>query len=82
MPVCSLLIRFKEKLNQLPGDSLAYKIVVIDNWNEWAEGHYVGPCIEFGFQFLQAIREVLTDCDMQIIYLKTTNAVPSQIAPH
>lgn len=58
-----LLIRFKEKLDQLPKESLAYKIVVIDNWNEWAEGHYVAPCLEHGFQFLQAIRDVLTDCD-------------------
>ena len=31
--------------------------------NEWSEGHYVAPCLENGFQYLQAIREVLTCCD-------------------
>lgn len=58
-----LLIRFKEKIMKLPKDCIGRKIIVIDNWNEWAEGHYVGPCLEHGFQYLQAIRDVLTECD-------------------
>ena len=55
-----LLIRFKQMIDQLPEDSIGRRIIIIDNWNEWSEGHYVGPCLEHGFQRLQAIRDVLT----------------------
>ena len=33
---------------------------MLDNWNEWDEGHYLMPSCEFGFGYLQAVREVLT----------------------
>ena len=58
-----LLVQFKEIIDQLPEDSIGRQIVVIDNWNEWSEGHYVGPCLENGFKYLQAIRDVLTHRD-------------------
>ena len=34
---------------------------MIDNWNEWDEGHAVLPSYRFGFKYLQAIREELTE---------------------
>ena len=58
---------YKEQLTQikaltdaLPEDSIGRKILIIDAWNEWSEGHYVAPCLENGFQYLQVIRDVLT----------------------
>ena len=33
---------------------------MIDNWNEWDEGHFVAPSHKFGYKYLQAIREVFT----------------------
>jgi hypothetical protein len=36
---------------------------MIDNWNEWDEGHYVAPSHGYGFGYLQAIREELTHRD-------------------
>ena len=44
----------------LPEDAWGRRIMMIDNWNEWDEGHFVAPSHKFGFKFLQAIREVLT----------------------
>ena len=35
--------------------------IMIDNWNEWDEGHYVAPNHQYGFTYLQAIREELTE---------------------
>ena len=55
-----LLIRFKEAIDTLPENSIGRKIVIIDNWNEWAEGHYVAPSLGTGFQYLEAIRDILT----------------------
>lgn len=36
---------------------------MIDNWNEWSEGHYVAPHLGGGFKYLQAIREEFTKRD-------------------
>ena len=49
--------------DKMPEDSWAKKIIMIDNWNEWDEGHYVAPSHEFGFKYLQAIREEFTEKD-------------------
>ena len=67
-----LLKRMKDITDQLPDNAWARKIIMIDNWNEWDEGHFVAPSHKFGFKYLQAIREVLTDC----------NNLPDYIAPH
>ena len=49
--------------DSLPENAWARKIIMIDNWNEWDEGHYVAPSHGFGFKYLQAIREELTKRD-------------------
>jgi hypothetical protein len=37
------------------------RLVLIEAWNEWGEGAYIEPHREFGFGYLDAIREVFTD---------------------
>ena len=58
-----ILHGMKQKIDALPDGAWAKKIFMIDNWNEWDEGHYVAPSHEFGFRYLQAIREELTARD-------------------
>lgn len=58
-----LIRRYKEIIAKLPDDAWGRKIFMIDNWNEWDEGHFVAPSLRFGFKYLQAIREELTKCD-------------------
>lgn len=58
-----LLKKMKEISDSLPEDAWARKIIMIDNWNEWDEGHFVAPSHKFGYKYLQAIREALTECD-------------------
>lgn len=53
----------KEIADSLPDGAWGKRIFMIDNWNEWDEGHYVAPSYEFGYKYLQAIREELTECD-------------------
>ena len=53
--------RMKEISDSLPDGAWAKKIMMIDNWNEWDEGHFVSPSHQFGFKYLQAVREELTD---------------------
>lgn len=36
------------------------KAILIEAWNEWGEGSYIEPHAEFGFGYLDAIREVFT----------------------
>ena len=58
-----LLRRMKEMTDALPEGAWGRKIMMIDNWNEWDEGHFVSPSHKFGYRYLQAIREELTARD-------------------
>ncbi len=53
----------KKMSDSLPESNVGRKIIMIDNWNEWDEGHFVAPSHKFGFGYLQAIREELTHRD-------------------
>jgi uncharacterized repeat protein (TIGR01451 family) len=44
--------------NSKPGTP---NLIMIEAWNEWGEGSYIEPHREFGFGYLDAIREVFTD---------------------
>ena len=58
-----LIRRLMDMTDALPDDAWGKKIMMIDNWNEWDEGHFVSPSHKFGFKYLQAIREELTARD-------------------
>jgi len=51
-------------------NSTSRKIIMLDNWNEFGEGHYIAPTQQFGFSYLDAIREVFT-----------TNPIHNDLAP-
>lgn len=34
-----------------------HKIIILKSWNEWAEGNYMEPDLEFGHAFLDALRD-------------------------
>ena len=53
----------KKTIDSLPETSVGKNILVLDNWNEWSEGHYIAPNLEHGFKKLQAIREIFTNRD-------------------
>ncbi|NOU85370.1 hypothetical protein GC102_06195 [Paenibacillus sp. LMG 31460] len=44
----------------LPEESPGRKIILLDNWNEYGEGHFILPAGLNGFGYLDAIREVFT----------------------
>ena len=67
-----LLEKMKTIVDSLPENAWAKKIIMIDNWNEWDEGHFVAPSHKFGYKYLQAIREVFTK----------RNNLPDYITPH
>ena len=58
-----LLVKIKNLMDSLPKDSLASRMLLLDNWNEWDEGHYIAPHYSGGFKYLQAVREVFTERD-------------------
>lgn len=56
-----LLRRMKKFIEtEIPADQLGAKMIVLDNWNEWGEGHYLLPYTEYGFGYLDAIAKVFT----------------------
>ena len=36
-------------------------LVMINSWNEWAEGNHLEPDIKDGFSYLQALKEVIDE---------------------
>ncbi len=44
----------------LPADSLGRRFVMLANWNEFGEGHYLMPSTLAGFGYLDALRDVFT----------------------
>jgi len=53
-----LLRQAKEFTATLPKDQLGSRMLLLDNWNEWGEGHYIAPYREHGFGYLDAVRRV------------------------
>ncbi|NOU85883.1 hypothetical protein GC102_08865 [Paenibacillus sp. LMG 31460] len=45
----------------LPVNSVGRKMVLLDNWNEYGEGHFIMPAGLNGFKYLSAIRNVFTE---------------------
>ena len=55
--------RVKRITEKLPDGAWGKRMIMVDNWNEWDEGHFVAPSLQFGFKYLQAVREELTKRD-------------------
>jgi len=70
----TLLRQAKGFVETLPKDQLSGRMLLLDNWNEWGEGHYLLPYTEYGFGYLDAIRKVFTDAPA-----KHTDLIPEDI---
>ena len=49
-----------EFMPTLPQDSLGRRMLLLANWNEFGEGHFMMPSNMAGFGYLDALREVFT----------------------
>jgi hypothetical protein len=56
-----LLREAKAILATMPQQGLSSKLLLLDNWNEWSEGHYLAPHTQYGFGYLDAVRKVFSD---------------------
>ncbi|WP_116950249.1 glycoside hydrolase family 99-like domain-containing protein [Jiangella endophytica] len=44
-------------LDTLDDDALGRKLLILDNWNEYGEGHFLMPATLHGFGYLNAVRD-------------------------
>jgi len=51
----------KRFLETAPSPTPVRKVILVEAWNEWGEGAYIEPHSEFGFGYLDALRDVFTD---------------------
>ncbi|MCY3022983.1 MAG: glycoside hydrolase family 99-like domain-containing protein [Planctomycetota bacterium] len=56
----SLLTKARDFIATLPPGELGSRMLLLDNWNEWGEGHYIAPYREYGFGYLDAVRKVFS----------------------
>ncbi len=69
-----LLRQAKDFIGTLPKEELGSRMLLLDNWNEWGEGHYIAPYREYGFGYLDAVRNVFSDAPE-----KHTDLIPMDI---
>jgi hypothetical protein len=65
----TLLRQARGFVEKLPKDQLSGRMLLLDNWNEWGEGHYILPYTEYGFGYLDAIRKVFSDAPAEHVDL-------------
>ena len=70
----TLLVGAKNIIRKFPKEQLGSKTLILDNWNEWGEGHYIAPYREYGFGYLDAVREVFTQAPKE-----HTDLIPEDI---
>ena len=54
----TLLRKAKEVVRTFQPSEIGSRMLLLDNWNEWGEGHYIAPYREYGFGYLDAVRNV------------------------
>ena len=69
-----LLRQAKDFVATLPTNELGHRILLLDNWNEWGEGHYIAPYREYGFGYLDTVRKVFSDATE-----KHTDLIPQDV---
>ena len=57
----TLLRKAKDFIATLPPGELGSRMLLLDNWNEWGEGHFIAPYRQYGFGYLDAVRKVFSD---------------------
>lgn len=53
---CSIFDKVKQRSHE-------ENIVVVKSWNEWGEGNYLEPDLQFGKQYIYMTRKAIEDCD-------------------
>ncbi len=64
-----LLQEAKKRMKNKKG--LGAQMILLDNWNEYGEGHYIAPTQKHGYGYLNAVRNVFA----------TTKAPPQNVMP-
>lgn len=54
-------------------EGLDNEFLFINAWNEWGEGMYLEPDEEHGYEYLETIKEVMSDCEKQLVDLSEKN---------
>lgn len=51
----------KNALNFVKHNNRKHELLIIKSWNEWAEGNYLEPDIQWGLQYLHVIKESIQE---------------------
>jgi len=72
----TLLQEVRTLAETAPGNSIDRRLVMLDNWNEYGEGHWIMPTRDAGFAYLDAVRAVFGQAPAEHLDL-----VPRDFAP-
>lgn len=52
-------LHLKDALNIIKDKDEDKKILFLKSWNEWGEGNYIEPCLKYGKQYLNIIKNIV-----------------------
>ena len=71
-----LLRQAKAFTATLPKEQLGSRMLLLDNWNEWGEGHYIAPSkVSFAFKMAHPLFRGFHQHDSQVKYASHSKAV-------
>ena len=51
----------KEAVEMVSDKLPKYRILVVKSWNEWGEGNYMEPDLEYGMGYIKSLKEALDE---------------------
>ncbi len=54
----TVMANAKNTMASRAGNEFDSKMLLLDNWNEYGEGHYIMPVEQYGFSYLDSVKEV------------------------
>jgi hypothetical protein len=51
----------RHAMGQVAHRELDRRVIVVKSWNEWAEGNYLEPDLQFGRSYLQVVKDEVFD---------------------
>ena len=62
-------------------DSIQKSVLLLDNWNEFGEGHFIEPAQQYGYGYLDAVASVFSPGSSPADPIPTLTQVPQVINP-
>lgn len=77
----TVLQNAKTTMEAREGYGLDRRMILLDNWNEYGEGHYIFPTQQYGVGYLDAVKKVFENADFHVPETTASPTEPPSLSP-